>query len=121
MNSEADIKPLLINTSDTGGSATATKRIHQALRSIGVNSQMLVQEKSTSDKTITGPTSKLETAWSLARPHVDLLPLRFYRRKSGSAVDSLPERMNEQIEEIDPDVVHLNWVGRGAMSIRSIG
>jgi hypothetical protein len=121
MNSETNIKPLLVNTSDTGGSATATKRIHRALRSIGIDSKMLVQEKSTNDRTITGPTSKLETAWSLARPHVDMLPLRWYGRKSGFAVNWLPERMNERIEEIDPDVVHLNWMGRGAMSIRSIG
>nr|WP_193310282.1 glycosyltransferase family 4 protein [Halorubrum halophilum] len=118
---DTGIKPLLMNASDTGGSATATKRIHRALRSIGVNSRMLVQEKSTSDRTISGPASKLETAWSLARPHVDMLPLRFWRRKNGFAVNWLPERMNERIEEIDPDVVHLNWMGRGAMSIRSIG
>ncbi len=50
-----------------------------------------------------------------------MLPLRFWRRKNGFAVNWLPERMNERIEEIDPDVVHLNWMGRGAMSIRSIG
>jgi hypothetical protein len=73
---DTDIRPLLVNASDTGGSATATKRIHRALRSIGVDSQMLVQEKSTSDGTIAGPSGKLETAWSLARPHVDMLPLR---------------------------------------------
>lgn len=121
MTPDTDVRPLLVNASDTGGSATATKRIHRALRSIGVDSRMLVQEKSTSDGTITGPSGKLETAWSLARPHVDMLPLRFYGRKSGFAVNWLPEQMNERIEEIDPDVVHLNWMGRGAMSIRSIG
>jgi glycosyltransferase involved in cell wall biosynthesis len=118
---DTDIRPLLVNASDTGGSATATKRIHRALRSIGVDSQMLVQEKSTSDGTIAGPSGKLETAWSLARPHVDMLPLRFYGRTNGFAVNWLPERMNERIEEIDPDLVHLNWTGRGTMSIRSIG
>lgn len=121
MTPDTDVRPLLVNASDTGGSATATKRIHRALRSIGVDSRMLVQEKSTNDGTIVGPSGKLETAWSLARPHVDMLPLRFYGRKSGIAVNWLPERMNERIEEIDPDVVHLNWMGRGTMSIRSIG
>jgi glycosyltransferase involved in cell wall biosynthesis len=29
--------------------------------------------------------------------------------------------MNERIEQINPDVVHLNWMGRGMMSHRSIG
>lgn len=121
MTGNMEIRPLLVNASDTGGSATATKRIHRALRSIGVESQMLVQEKTTDDSTITGPSSKLATGWSLARPHVDMLPLRLYHRNSGFAVNWLPERMNERIEEIDPDVVHLNWMGRGTMSIRSIG
>ncbi|WP_049921406.1 glycosyltransferase family 4 protein [Halopiger djelfimassiliensis] len=121
MTRNTDLRPLLVNASDTGGSATATKRIHHALRSIGVDSRMLVQEKSTNDATITGPSSKLETAWSLARPHVDMLPLRWYGRSSGFMINWLPERMNRTIERIDPDVVHLNWLGRGAMSIRSIG
>lgn len=121
MPPDTDVRPLLVNASDTGGSATATKRIHRALRSIGVDSRMLVQEKSTKDGTITGPSSKVGTAWSLARPHVDMLPLRLYGQKSGFGVNWLPERMNERIEDIDPDVVHLNWTGRGTMSIRSIG
>lgn len=121
MVTQPQIRPLLVNTSDTGGSATATKRIHRALRSIGVDSEMLVQEKSTADATITGPTTKLETAWILARPHVDMLPLRRYGKSSEFAVNWLPERMNERIKQIDPDVVHLNWMGRSTMSIRSIG
>ena len=116
-----DIQPLLINSSDTGGSATASRRIHEGLRQIGVDSRMLVQQKSGDDPTIDGPNSTIGQAWSLARPHVDMLPLRLYGQTDGFAVNWLPERMNRQIEEIDPDVVHLNWVWRGAMSIRSIG
>lgn len=121
MEHDSNIQPLLVNASDTGGSATATKRIHRALRSIGIDSRMLVQEKSTKEGTISGPSSKLEKAWSLARPHVDMFPLRMYGKKSGFVVNWLPERMNEHIERIDPDVVHLNWTGRGTMSLRSIG
>jgi len=116
-----DVRPLLINTSDTGGSATATRRIHEGLREIGVDSRMLVQQKDTDDPTIEGPEGTVGQAWSLARPHVDMLPARVYGRSDKFAVNWLPERMNERIEEIDPDVVHLNWVWRGAMSIRSIG
>lgn len=118
---DSDIRPLLINTSDTGGSATATKRIHYGLRRIGVDSRMLVQQKSTDDPTIVGPESTVGRAWSLARPHVDMLPLRFYGRSDGFAVNWLPERKIERIREIDPDVVHLNWVWRGALSVRTIG
>lgn len=116
-----DIQPLLVNASDTGGSATATRRIHEGLRRMGVDSRMLVQEKSSDDPTIEGPTSTVGRAWSLARPHVDMLPGRLYGRSDGFAVNWLPERMNRRIERIDPDVVHLNWVWRGALSVRTIG
>jgi glycosyltransferase involved in cell wall biosynthesis len=117
----ADIRPLLINASDTGGSATATKRIHEGLRENGVDSRLLVQEKSTDDPTVVGPESTLGRAWSLARPHVDMLPLRAYGRSDGFAVNWLPERMGRRIERLDPDIVHLNWVWRGALSIETIG
>lgn len=117
----SDVRPLLVNASDTGGSATATKRIHHGLRRIGVDSTMLVQNKSTDDPTIVGPESTVGRAWSLARPHVDMLPLRLYGRSDGFAINWLPEKKLERIREIDPDVVHLNWVWRGALSIRTIG
>ena len=117
----ADLRPLLVNASDTGGSATATKRIHRGLRRIGVDSRMLVQEKSTDDPTIRGPESTLGRAWSLARPHVDMLPLRLYGRSDGFGVNWLPERKLDRIRSIDPDVVHLNWVWRGTLSVRTIG
>jgi glycosyltransferase involved in cell wall biosynthesis len=118
---ETDIQPLLINTSDTGGSATATRRIHEGLQKIGVDSRMLVQEKSTDDPTIVGPESTIGRAWSMARPHVDMLPLRLYGKSDGFGINWLPERKLEKIREIDPDVVHLNWIWRGALSIRTIG
>lgn len=118
---DSSLRPLLINTSDTGGSATATRRIHAGLREVGVGSQLLVQEKSTDDPTILGPESTVGRAWSLARPHVDMLPLRAYGRSDGFAVNWLPERNLRTIRELDPDVVHLNWVWRGALSVETIG
>ena len=51
---------LLNSFDDQGGAAIATYRIHKGLRSIGVNTRLLVQEKKTDDATVIGPTSKLE-------------------------------------------------------------
>ena len=118
---DSSLRPLLINASDTGGSATATRRIHSGLREIGVDSRLLVQQKSTDDPTVVGPESTVGQAWSLARPHVDMLPLRAYGRSDGFAVNWLPERKLRTIDELDPDVVHLNWVWRGALSVETIG
>ncbi len=118
---ETDIEPLLVNTSDTGGSATATRRIHDGLRRVGVDSRLLVQEKGSDDPTIVGPESTVGRGWSLVRPHVDMLPLRLYGRGGGFAVNWLPERKLRTIRRFDPDVVHLNWVWRGALSVETIG
>lgn len=118
---ETDIRPLLCNTSDSGGSATATTRIHRSLREVGVDSRMLVQEKGSDEATIVGPESTVERGLSLVRPHVDMLPLRMYGRSNGFAVNWLPSRALDRIESVDPDVVQLNWVWRGMLSIRAIG
>ncbi|WP_267639838.1 glycosyltransferase family 4 protein [Haloarchaeobius amylolyticus] len=118
---QTDIRPLLVNTADTGGSATATTRIHRGLRRLGVDSRLLVQEKSTDEPTVVGPESTIDRAWSLARPHVDLLPLRLYGKSGGFGINWLPERKLSWIQDINPDLIHLNWVWRGALSVRSIG
>jgi hypothetical protein len=50
------MKTLIVNTSDIqGGAARAAYRLHQALLAQGVDSQMLVQSKSSDDYTVTGP------------------------------------------------------------------
>jgi glycosyltransferase involved in cell wall biosynthesis len=115
------VRPLLVNTADTGGSARATRRIHAGLREVGVDSRLLVQEKASDDPTVVGPESTPARAWSLARPHVDMLPLRLHGRSGGFAVNWLPERKLSAIRDLDPDVVHLNWVWRAGLSVETIG
>lgn len=82
---------------------------------------MLVQEKAGDDPTIIGPESKLRRAYGLVRPQVDMLPLKLYGRDGKFAVGWLPDDVNRQIRRVDPDVVHLNWMGRGFVNFRSIG
>ena len=79
------IKPLLISTSDiNGGAARATYRLHRGLQNIGVNSQMLVQDKRSDDYTVIAPESKLSKGIGKLKPSLDSLPLQLYPQRDRS-------------------------------------
>ena len=68
---------LLLNTSDiTGGAARAAYRLHQGLQTIGVSSQMLVQEKFSDDRAVIAPKTRLAQGISRTRLTIDSLPLK---------------------------------------------
>jgi len=55
------MKILIVNTSDIdGGAARAAYRLHKALLGSGVDSQMLVQGKSSDDYTVMGASTKVQ-------------------------------------------------------------
>lgn len=114
------IEPILLTASDTGGAGTAARRIHNGLREIGVDSQMLVREKSTDDAAIHGPSTKFSKVISKLRPHADALPLNVYNSSSEFSLTWLPDRLHKRVNQFDPDVVHLNWVANGYMGPESI-
>ena len=73
------MNPLILSTFDvSGGAAKAAFRLHDGLRNININSQMLVQYKTSSDPSIITNTNKLEKLLNQMRPTVDNLPLKFY-------------------------------------------
>lgn len=112
---------LLLNTYDWGGAATATKRIHRGLRDIGVDSRMLVQHKRGDDPTIVGPGNRLRNAYSMARIVADPWPLKLFGGTSAwFSVNWLPDDVARQIGKLDPDLVHLNWVGENFFSPKSL-
>ena len=79
------IKPLLISTSDiNGGAARAAYRLHQGLKNIGVDSQMLVQNKQSDDYTVISPASKLSKGIGKLKPSLDILPLQLYPQRDRS-------------------------------------
>ena len=114
------MKPLLLNTFEIGGGAAiATSRLHKGLLSIGIDSQLLVQNKKTDDRTVIGCSTKIAKAIAVLRPHLDRLFIWPYRKKSLFSPANLYDGLAAKIDEINPDVVHLFWVSGGDCRKRS--
>lgn len=76
-----------MNTYDIrGGAARAAYRLHCGLRAAGIESQMLVQSKSSDDPYVDGPRSRFETLLGVMRPQFDILPTYFYPRRGAVCI-----------------------------------
>ncbi len=117
------MKILHLNTHDTsGGAARAAYRLHKGLQDIGLDSQMLVQEKSSSDKTVIAPKIRLFQGIAKTKLTFETLPLKFYPHRSKSTFFSqwLPDRVVPQVAKINPDIINLHWISGAFMQIESI-
>ncbi|MBD3727236.1 MAG: glycosyltransferase, partial [Moraxella osloensis] len=118
------MKILIVNTLDIqGGAARAAYRLHKALLAEGVDSQMLVQSKSSDDYTVIGPQTKFQKAMGKMRPTLDSIPVRRYpaRTKTLFSPSWLPfAGLVDKVNAINPDVVHLHWIAGGMMRIEDL-
>lgn len=118
------MKILHVNTSDThGGAARAAYRLHRALLAENIDSNMLVQKKSSDDHTVLAPTSRFEKGINLLRPILDNLPSRKYKNRTHSLFSPawLPfSQIPKKIEQINPDIVHLHWIAGAMMSVKDL-
>lgn len=116
---------LQISTSDLeGGAARATYRCHQGLKQFGINSQVLVQSKLSNDPAVIADSSdfsKLITKLKLAE-RIDALPLKFYSQPNQGlfSLQWTPDKIAAFAKEINPDIIHLNWVCKGFLKIETL-
>jgi glycosyltransferase involved in cell wall biosynthesis len=117
------MKVLLLNTSDiTGGAARAAYRLHQGLQGIGVSSQMLVQEKSSADRAVIAPQTRLAQGIARMKLTFDALPLKFYRQRDTTtfSLQWLPDGSASKISKLKPDVINLHWLGEAFVQVETI-
>lgn len=113
-----------VSTFDTlGGAARAMSGLHRALIGLGIDSQVLVQEKRGDDPTvIQAPASTIlrNHAW---RQIADSWPLMFYRKKTVMhwTRGRVGSGAIHALTKMRPDIIHLHWIGRGFFSVREIG
>jgi glycosyltransferase involved in cell wall biosynthesis len=116
------MKILHLSTNDQGGAGRAAYRLHQGLLELGIHSAMLVQTKSSDDRTVSGPERILPRVVAELRPGIERIPTLFYkRRRSGIFFVNWLPRMNpvSVIKQQEPDIVHLHWVSGGFLPMWS--
>jgi glycosyltransferase involved in cell wall biosynthesis len=118
------VKVLLVNESDVqGGAARAAIRLHEALISHGMDSQMLVQNKGSIDNTIIGPTSKFQNLIRRINIAIEQVPKRIYKRHTKTFFSPSWSPFNnivKTINNINPDIVHLHWINFGMIKIEKL-
>lgn len=118
------MKVLIVNTHDlAGGAARAAYRLHQGLQSIGIESQMLVQFKTTDDYTVSGPAGMLGKGWAKIRQTIERLPLRRYPERQPVMFSPawVPfSGLAERINHLDADIVHLHWIVDGMLKMEDL-
>ena len=99
-----------------------TYRLHRGLKNIGVDSQMLVQNKQSYNYTVIFPASKLGKGLDKLKPTLDILPLQLYpqRDRTTYSVQWLPDNLVAQVDKINPDVINLHWINGGYLKIETI-
>jgi glycosyltransferase involved in cell wall biosynthesis len=83
---------------------------------------MLVQDKSSEDKTVTAPTTRIKESIAKIRLSFDVLPLNFYPQRGNItfSLQWLPDRIVPKITQLAPDVINLHWLGEAFVQAETI-
>ena len=107
-----------------GGAARAAYRLHRALLSEGVDSKMLVQNKTSDDYTVISlAKNKFQKGLNLLRPTIDQLLVKLYTNRSKTLFSPSWIGFNnvkKKINAINPDIVHLHWICGGMVRIEDL-
>lgn len=112
-----------VATTDVGGGAAiASYRLHQGLRRLGVDSQMVVSQKLTDDSTVHGAETLPQKLWSRTAHQIDQIPRRFLTTTNQSLLSPawVPGNAVKRALSLKPDVVNLHWVQNGFVNPASL-
>ncbi len=117
------MKVTLINHSDVlGGASTVTFRLMEALTAAGVDARMLVVHDGSGDPRVIRAASKLRAKVPFLAEHLRIFTHNGFSRKTlfkiSIATDGLPMSRHPLVR--DADVVVLNWINQGMLSLKEI-
>ncbi len=118
------MKVLHLNYTDkVGGAAKAVFKLNNELRNLGINSQLLVRKKTIDNPIIIEYKSLFDKILKKYKPYLDFLPLYFYPKRERTYWNNgwFPTGIIKEIKKNDPDIVQLNWVSNGFISLKEIG
>ena len=118
------LKILHVNYYDIkGGAAIGVNRLHRALLKNGVNSKILVCEKTSNDSTIIGPNNTFEilaNQFKIALSRYIKRKLLTTKNKETFSFNFLNTNILKKINNHNADIVHLHWIGNEMISISQL-
>ena len=105
------MKILIVSATDIeGGAGRAAFRLHKSLLIQDIDSQMLVQSKTSDDFKVLAKYKKTSKYLNQLRSFIDSIPSRFYKNRS--AMFSISwlgfGGISKRINDLNPDIVHLH-------------
>lgn len=113
------MKVLHLSTSDIeGGAARSAYRLHQGLANTGIDSQMLVRVKQSTDKAVIREKSLL----TKLGPVLSGLPLRLASSEPihSFGVQWFQDAILSEVSRLNPDIVNLHWILNGYLRIETL-
>ena len=109
------MRVLLLSTSDIkGGAARATYTTHQGLRQVGVQSTMLVANKSSDDRYVIGlqPYRYPKRILRETRFYLDEIALKRYKNKKRCifSPNITSDNILPEVERTNPDIINMHWI-----------
>lgn len=116
------MKILIVNSKGINdGAGRAAYRLHKALLNESIDSQFLGQKKDCDDYTVLGPDTKIQKEIARVRAFFDELRIIRHKTKSLFSPSWLPfSNFSNKINKINPDVVHLHWIGMGMIRVEDL-
>ena len=119
------MKVVQLNTSTAGGAGVAALRLNRALRAAGIESDLLVQEKTVQEPHVFGlDETFLGKKKSFARFLGERLAFLPYEKDKSVRFAFSPARVGTDISQHpllkNADVIHLHWTQFGFLSLRSL-
>ena len=107
---------------ERGGAAIAASRLHFSLLNIGIERQMLVQQKSSNASSILAEKKFFLKRINRILSFLDTLPARILKKNISNFSPALFSSFGlvKKINRLNPDVVHLHWVCNAMLSIEDI-
>jgi glycosyltransferase involved in cell wall biosynthesis len=109
-----------LNYSDTvGGAARAAYRLHHALLEQGIESRLIVNQKTLSEPEIKGPDSRFDYWRNRVSSKISRLVMKLLRTKSYlyHSPACIPSYHSEKLNASNADLVHLHWTNGEMVSI----
>ena len=118
------MKVLMLNTFDEiGGAARAAARLLQGVRGLGIDSRLLVQYQTGRADGVISHAGRLRQLARRLKTVLGTLPVRMSSKapENNFSPAMLPDHLVPEVAAVNPDLIHLHWMGAGFLRVETLG